>query len=40
MKKLFKFIAITILFLVSLTIFSYAVGLIGKNQNVHMAKLV
>jgi hypothetical protein len=40
MKKLFKFIAIAILFLLSLTLFSRAVGFIGKGQNSHMAKLV
>jgi hypothetical protein len=40
MKKFFKFITIAILFLISLSLFGRAVGLIGKGQNSQMAKLL
>jgi hypothetical protein len=40
MKKLFKFIIIAILFLISLSLFGRAVGIIGKGQSGQMAKLM
>ncbi len=40
MKKIFKFIIIAILFLLSLTLFNQVVTFIGKGGKGQMAKLV
>jgi hypothetical protein len=40
MKKIFKFIIIAILFLLSFTLFTQVVAFIGKGSKSQMAKLI